>query len=137
MSGHKKEDRMRKQFIILLTVLAVAGSVGAIAQMAPTLNVDIPFSFVAGTKTLPAGKYELQPSNNEMEMLIRSQNTGESVLVPLLTRLGPRSERDAEVVFDVAGSEHYLAEVHIPDIDGFAFKAAPGKHTHVSVKAKK
>jgi len=132
-----KEDRMRKHLISFLTVLAVAGSLGAIAQTDLSLLADMPFSFVAGTKTLPAGQYMFQPSNNELEMMVRNQKTGESVFVPLLTRLGPRSEGEAEVVFDVASNQHYLAEVHVPGIDGFAFKAAPGKHAHVSVRAKK
>ena len=128
---------MRKQVISLLTILTVAGSFGAIAQTALTVRVDAPFSFVAGTKTLPAGEYSFQPSADEREMIVRNQKTGESVFVPVLTRLGQRSGNEAEVVFDVAANEHYLAELHVPAVDGFAFKAAPGKHTHVGVKAKK
>jgi hypothetical protein len=128
---------MRKHVISLLTILAVAGSLSAVGQAGTNLLADIPFSFVVGTKTLPAGQYEFQPSNNELEMIVRNQRTGESVLLPVLTRLGPRSDRDAEVVFDVAANQHYLAELHVPGIDGFAFKAAAGKHTHVGVKAKK
>jgi len=128
---------MRKQVISILAALTVAASLSAMAQIGPNLLADIPFSFLAGTKTLPAGQYEFLPSVNELEMTVRNQKTGESVFVPVLTRLGPRSERDAEVVFDVSGNQHYLAELHVPGIDGFAFKAAPGKHSHVAVKAKK
>ena len=128
---------MRKQAISLLTILAVAGSFSAIAQMGPKVLADIPFSFVAGTKTLPAGEYAFEPSNNEKEMIVRNQKTGESVFVAILTRLGQRGGNENEVVFDVAANEHYLAEIHVPTVDGFAFKAAPGKHTHVGVKGKK
>jgi len=129
---------MRKHVISLLTILAVAGSFGAIAQVGgPLVLADIPFSFVAGTKTLPAGPYAFQSSNNDLEMTVRNQKTGESAFVPVLTRLGQRSGNEAEVVFDVAGNEHYLAELHVSAVDGYAFKAAPGKHTHVGVKAKK
>jgi len=125
---------MRKHVISLLTILAVVGSFGAIAQTALTVRVDAPFSFVAGTKTLPAGEYSFQPSADEREMIVSNQKTGESVFVPVLTRLGQRSSGEAEVVFDVAGNGHYLAELHVSAVDGFAFKAAPGKHTHASVK---
>jgi hypothetical protein len=128
---------MRKQVISILAALTVAASLSAMAQTGPNLLADIPFSFLAGTKTLPAGQYDFLPSVNELEMRVLNQKTGESVFVPVLTRLGPRSDLDAEVVFDVAGSQHYLAELHVPGIDGFAFKAAPGKHSHVAVKAKK
>ncbi len=129
---------MRKQVISLLTILAVVGSFGAIAQVGgPLVYADVPFSFVAGTKTLPAGQYVFESSNNDLEMKVRNQKTGETVFVPVLTRLGQRSSNEAEVVFDVAANEHYLAEIHVSAVDGFAFKAAPGKHTHVGVKAKK
>lgn len=128
---------MVKHIAGLLAALAVAASLSALAQGTPNLMADISFSFVAGTKTLPAGQYEFLPSNNELEMLVRNQKTGESTFVPVLTRLGPRSEGEAEVIFDLAGNQHYLSEVHVPGIDGFAFKAAPGKHTHVGVKARK
>ncbi len=128
---------MRRHVLSLLTILAVAGSFGAFAQGNLTVRVDVPFSFIAGTKTLPAGDYTLQFSGDEKEMIVRAAKGGEAIFVPVLTRLGQRSDKEAEVVFDVAGNEHYLAELHVPTVDGFAFKAAPGKHTHVSVKAKK
>jgi hypothetical protein len=128
---------MKKQVISLFTVLAVVGLSSAIAQTDLSARVEVPFSFVAGTKTLPAGEYALQPSNRDEEVTVRNAKTGETTFVPVLTRLGQRSGEQAEAVFDVVGNEHYLAELHIPTIDGFAFKAAPGKHTHVSVKGKK
>ncbi len=128
---------MRKQVLSFLTILAVVGSFGAIAQTGLTARIDVPFSFVAGTKTLPAGEYTLQPSNRDEEVTVRNAKSGETIFVPVLTRLGQRSGEQAEAVFDVAGNEHYLAELHIPTIDGFAFKGVPGKHSHVSVKGKK
>jgi len=128
---------MRKQVISLLTVLAVAGSFSAIAQTGPIVRIDVPFSFIAGGKTLQAGEYTLQPSNLDKDMILRSAKGSETIFVPVLTRLGQRSGEDTEAVFDVAGNEHYLAELHIPTLDGFAFTAAPGKHTHVGVKGKK
>ncbi len=128
---------MRKQVICLLTILAVAGSFGAFAQSGLTIKIDAPFSFVAGAKTLPAGEYTLQFSTDEKEVIVRNAKTNETILLPVLTRLGQRSVKEVEAVFDVAGNEHYLAELHVPGIDGFAFNAAPGKHTHVGVKGKK
>ncbi len=128
---------MGKQVISLLTILAVAGSFGAIAQTSPIVRADIPFSFVAGAKTLPAGEYSFQASNEDRQVLVRNAKSGDTIFVPVLTRLGPRSGNEAETVFDVSENQHYLAELHLPGVDRFAFKAAPGKHTHVGVKAKK
>ncbi len=128
---------MRRHVVCFLTILAMAGSCGAIAQANLTARVDVPFSFIAGAKTLPAGEYTLQLSDNEKEVIVRSVKGAEGAFVPILTRLAQRADKEAEVVFDVAGNQHYLAELHVPTFDGIAFKAAPGKHTHVSVKAKK
>ncbi len=125
---------MTKQAIGLLTILVTAGSFSVIGQMGPKVVADIPFSFVAGTKILPPGQYEFQSSNLELDMMVRNSKTGESVIVPVLTRLGQRSGNEAEAIFDVAAKEFYLAELHVPGIDGFAFKAAPSKHTHIRVK---
>jgi hypothetical protein len=99
------------------------------------VRADIPFSFIAGTKTLPAGTYTFQDAEQGTAMLVRSVKTGEANAVGVLSRLGPRSTRESEVVFDVVGNDHYLAEVHMESTDGYAFRAAPGKHTHVGVKA--
>jgi len=52
------------------------------------------------------------------------------------TRLSTRGQKGIEVVFDVAGSEHYLSEIFPPDSDGFMVTGAPGEHTHVSAKGK-
>ena len=128
---------MRKQVVSLLTILAVVGSFSAFAQPDLTVTVDTSFSFAAGTKTLPAGEYKLRFSKDEKELIVRNAKTNETVFVPVLTRLQQRTGNETEVVFDVAGTEHYLAELHVPGIDGFAFKAAAGKHTHVGVKGKK
>jgi hypothetical protein len=136
-SKHITEVHMRKQVTSLLTILAVAGSLSAIAQTGPILRVEVPFSFVAGTKTLPAGEYSFQPSNQDKEVIIRNKTSGDASYVPVLTRLGQRPGGEAEAVFDVAGDQHYLAELHAPGIDAFAFSAAPGKHTHVGVKPKR
>jgi hypothetical protein len=59
------------------------------------------------------------------------------VIVRILTRRAPRAQNEVLVVFDLVGTGHILSELHAPDMDGFSFKAAPAKHKHVSVKAKK
>jgi hypothetical protein len=128
---------MKNRVFTVLTILLVAGLSSAIAQNIPKVVVDVPFSFFADGKTLPAGPYEFESTNDESDMIVRNTKTKESIIVPVLFMLGQRSGNEAEVVFDKVGNEHYLAEVHEPGFDGFAFKAAPGGHSHVGVKAKK
>ncbi len=126
---------MRKALMVLamLTLAALAAN----AQEAPRLLVDIPFQFVAGETTLPAGSYELQVMASGAELSIRNLQTKQEVMVPSYTRLSERSNERSEVVFDVSGGNHFLSEVHVVGIDGFAFKGFSGRHTHLAVPAKK
>lgn len=43
---------------------------------------------------------------------------------------------EPQIVFDKTESEYYLAEVHIPGIDGFDIRHAPGEHSHTRVPAR-
>jgi hypothetical protein len=121
--------------LVLVFALCISAAAFGLAQ--EQVRADIPFSFIAGGKTLPAGMYRFQESEQGMLMSVRNEKTGETNSVGVLTRLGPRSTSESEVVFDVVGDNHYLAEVHMEGVDGYAFQAAPSKHTHVGVKAKK
>jgi hypothetical protein len=125
---------MFKHAVLVFVLLISTVALGLAQQMT---QADIPFSFIAAGKTLPAGTYTFQEAELGMMMSVRNAKTGEVNMVSVLTRLGPRSTKESEVVFDVVGNDHYLAEVHMISSDGYAFKAAPGKHTHVGVKAKK
>ena len=60
---------MRKQIIsvaaALLLSIVVAGQCGA--QQVGAIDVDIPFAFQAGARTMPAGEYRIQRLSAEME----------------------------------------------------------------------
>ncbi len=123
---------MRKQIAVVLVML-VAPVCLCVAQ-GPGATADIPFSFIAEGKTLPAGPYQFTESQNATVIMVANNKTGESVIVPVITRLGTQSENETNIVFDVAGSDHYLSEVRIAGVDGYLLKATPGKHTHAMVK---
>jgi hypothetical protein len=120
---------------VLALALLISTAVLGLAQ--EKVQADIPFSFIVAGKTLPAGTYSFQEAEQGMVISVSNMKTGIANAVSVLTRLGPRSRTDSEIVFDVVGNDHYLAEVHMASIDGYAFKAAPAKHAHVGVKAKK
>ncbi len=122
-------------FLLTMTFL-----LSAVYCMSETLLVttQIPFSFIAEGKTYPAGEYQFSENTNETAVLIRSVQPGKADgLVPVLTRLASQKQQRGSVVFDVVGNEHYLSEIHLPAMDGFLFKAAPAKHTHMIVPAGK
>lgn len=112
----------------LLSLAQVSGG-GVIA--------NIEFSFYAAGKLLPAGTYEYKATEAQDVMQVTNTSTRATIMVPILTSISKKLPADAEVVFDKMGNDYYLTEVFAPGLDGFLVKGASGKHTHVSVKAKK
>ncbi len=120
----------------VLILVATATIASAQTFSSSVVVADVPFSFIVNGKPLPAGTYRFVPSDNLNQITVTNAKSNESAMSIVVTRLSPRSEKDPAVVFDVAGTEHYLAEIYAPGMDGFQVPCAPGKHTHVVVKAK-
>lgn len=125
-----------KEHLALMAALMFSTPLLSVAQDGPTVVANIPFSFMAGGKTLPAGEYQFAEGSLGKEMAIRGENLKADVFAPVITRLGERPGDEAEVVFDKVGDNYYLSELHVPGMDGYLFQGAPGKHVHVRVKAK-
>jgi hypothetical protein len=133
----KKEDEMKRIGVVFacLTLLPLL-SFAQVTAAGIVANVD--FGFYAGGKLLPAGSYEFKPAGStESTLNVLNTKTRETSVVPILTTISNKLPADGEVVFDHAGNDYYLTEIFIPGTDGFLLKGAQGKHTHVSVKAKK
>jgi hypothetical protein len=99
------------------------------------VTVEVPFGFYAGEKMLPPGTYSITEGDLENEVKITDLKSQENTKLQIFTRLGLRP--DAEVLFDKVGDVYRLSEVYIPGLDGFLFKAAQGKHTHIRIQGKK
>jgi len=128
---------MKRLFAGVLILAATAAMVSAQTLSSSAVVADVPFSFIVSGKPLPAGTYKFTPNNSLVQITVTNSKTNESAMSIVVTRLSPRSDGEASLVFDVAGDDHYLAEIYIPGMDGFQVPCAPGKHTHVVVKAKK
>ena len=117
-------------------VISFLAAYGGMAWQIPVIVVDIPFQFNADMNSAPAGRYEVQPNSAEAHIQLHNVKTDERYIVRVLTRLASRGPGQSLVAFDVEGQNHYLAEVHIAGIDGFALGAAKGKHTHITIPEK-
>jgi hypothetical protein len=121
-----------------LLTLVCSGVLATLAASAyaydPLVEGKVPFAFVAGNATLPAGSYEIgitDPTTNILE--IRNQDTSKTWLVPYVTRLSARGDEKSLLVFDVQGNNKYLSELFAPPEDGFSIEGARGMHTHETV----
>lgn len=128
---------MKRQLVAVLTIIAVAGLLGAVAQEGPRAVADVPFSFIAAGKTFSPGTYQFNPGKLPNQIIIRNTKTSESWIVPVSTRLSPRQGEEPVIVFDKVENDHYFSELYLPGYDGYAAQGYKGEHTHVQLKAKK
>ncbi len=117
--------------LLLLPLLSTAQVQGVVAK--------IDFGFHAGATLLPAGTYEFKAGSESAAdtISVLDKQTGKVLTLPVVTTISKKVPTDAEIVFDKTATDYYLTEVFIPTMDGYLLKGAPGKHTHVSVKAVK
>lgn len=128
---------MKRQLVTVLAMILFAGALVAAAQSGAKAVAEIPFSFIAAGKTLPPGPYQFNPGKVPNQIIVRNNKTGESVLVPVITRLGPKVDNEPMIVFDKADNDHYFSELYLPGFDGYAVQGFKGEHTHVQLKATK
>jgi hypothetical protein len=104
-----------KGFTMLMLVVALAlatAAVSANAQSRNELMASIPFEFVVGAKTLPAGEYSVRAINGGRDaLMIQGTENGKSAI-----RLSNETERakkstHAKLVFHCYGQRYFLAQV--------------------------
>ena len=109
----------------------------ASAQGAKRVAFATTFSFILNGKEMPAGRYELeaQPGLGAAQLVLYNAETKEKTIAKVITRLADLGGTEPKIVFDKTADAQYLAEVHIPGMDGFDVQHAPGEHSHTRVVA--
>ena len=110
---------MKKQTVWMPLILMAVFGLGIVptkAQSSYSIRAEVPFDFIVGSKTLPAGKITARKmsSSEAGPMEISNLKNGQMAL-----RLGQRmSGTDAseigKLVFRKYGNRYYLAQVWIP-----------------------
>ena len=102
--------------VLMFTCLLGFG-VSARAQDADAVVVSVPFEFVAGGATLPAGDYRvsrLNPSVNR-ELLINGYNKGGAFLLPLEFDDRAAAEHQPTLSFEHVGGKYFLSKIKTLD----------------------
>jgi len=130
----------RKSFAVIGIAVMLFGLVAVVAsaQGEKRINFETSFAFLLNGKEMPAGRYqfEAQPGQGPSMLTLRNLQTNDKTAVKAITRLADLGGSEPQIVFDKTQNEYYLAEVHIPGIDGFDVQHAPGEHSHTKVPAK-
>jgi len=107
------------QLFLTLALLVVGGLTAAQAQMDSdtTIDANIPFQFVVGTTTLPAGKYvirQLDDSGNTPNVLeIRSAKGKLATILDTENASMDQPAKKSEVTFDKIGDKYFLSQIFV------------------------
>lgn len=112
----KKQIDRALALIIITTAIILGAAQLASARTADYVVVDVPFSFVAGDRQLPAGRYSVRRARfDSTALIVRNEDGGEATMV--LTNAGGAS-RQMKLTFRQYGDRHFLAGVWLPGANG-------------------
>ncbi len=104
---------MKKSYLTALLMLTCLLGVGvsAHAQDADAVVVSVPFEFVAGGTTLPAGEYRVSRVNPGVnrELAISGYNKGNAFVLPLAFDSG--SAKQPTFGFEHVGGKYFLTTI--------------------------
>ena len=106
---------MKKSYLTaVLTLTCLLGvGISARAQDTEGVRVNVPFEFVAGGATLPAGTYTVGRTSLEPYSTIAISGYGHGALVLPIAIDGPRAEQP-KVSLEHVGGKYFLSEVATP-----------------------
>src|SRR5713226_1710945 len=112
-----KGEMMKNLLRIAVALVGFAGlGITAKAQVPDQIVVTIPFAFVVGGKTLPAGTYRVnRVADDKWEGLIFSsfENRAGVIVHPIEVESAPADK--AKVSFETAGDQHFLSKIQTAD----------------------
>lgn len=104
---------MKNQIFKLTAIVAIflgLAVIDARAQAPSKVEVNIPFEFSAGTKTLPAGVYSIKRLSGNY-LTLRSSDGKSSVILNAPLNLTSTADKGERLVFMKSGDEYYLSEI--------------------------
>jgi hypothetical protein len=98
--------------ISLLSLLLVTGS--AIAQSSPVRG-NVPFSFTVGSKTLPAGTYDIRSVSvrDANTLLLQARDGSRSMMVGSNAAEANKGADKTKLVFNRYRDQYFLAEIWV------------------------
>ncbi len=92
---------------------------------AQTIHFTMPFSFVAGNKSLPAGDYTIELNRENHSMIFRSEDpSGNNAVMLATSSVGTADPDKTYAVFKRYGAHYFLASVWR---EGVGQTLTPGK----------
>ena len=110
---------MKKQTLwisLILVAMFAAAAVSTSAQTAYGLRANVPFDFVVGDKTIPAGRIAAQGSSDATHgaLAIRNLTQGDVASRAGRRLLGSQRANQGKLVFHKYGDRYFLAQICVP-----------------------
>jgi hypothetical protein len=106
---------MKRSYLIAVLMLTCVLGVGvsARAQDADAVVVSVPFEFVAGGATLPAGEYRINRVNPGVnrDLAIRGYNKGNAILLPVTFDDVAAANGQPTLSFEHVGGKYFLTGI--------------------------
>jgi len=104
---------MKKRTFVTATLFVLSIIVAAqVAQADEPMLVNIPFAFVAGNVTLPAGEYRVQKlDRNSAVVLIRCSDATASAMVVTHAAQAKELQTESKLIFNQYGNRYFLSQV--------------------------
>ena len=96
--------------LLMLTAVSVA------AQSERSKITNIPFSFIVGEKTLPAGEYTVEPKRRDYDKvwLVQSRDGHSGVLFSTMPVRVSETQEKTRFVFHKYGEQYFLSQIWTP-----------------------
>jgi hypothetical protein len=108
--------RQKVTIMIAALVVAIASVTTVRAQSAGSVSVTIPFEFSVGTRTLPAGDYNVRRTLQGGSVVMRIQDNNNSVraFLPNARPVGGLDiQAESKLVFSRYGNQYCLSQIWI------------------------
>lgn len=103
---------MKKRALVAATLFVLSMIVTTQVTRAQDVMVaNIPFQFVAGNVTLPAGEYRVQKLEGKPVLLIRCPDANASAMVIAIASQAKKTQTQSKLVFNRYGDRYFLSQV--------------------------
>jgi len=111
---------MKKQILTIAAGLLLSTFAAAQCSAQSTIRVNVPFSFDAAGKTMPAGEYSVRPDalTGDAIRSIAQTNGKESIMVTTLAAERSGQPVSPRLVFHRYGNAYFLAEIWSGETQG-------------------
>ena len=94
-------------FLLMLTAVTVS------AQSERLRVTNIPFSFIVGQKTLPAGEYTVEPNRRDSDYvwLVQSKEGHATALFTTMPMRASETQEECKLVFNKYGDQYFLSQI--------------------------